>query len=307
MVTSNDIVGQDHGYLYFKDNLRNIFKSAYSRTNNTLTDDRKIVINNETFYFGSGTPTADTDKCNSKVFMVSTLADLSIRNTNEAFIVAGLPITQYLTTKDKLIDTIMQYNNCVVQYQNHYYKPNIKDVSVFAQGVGAMFGIGLDDGKYICFDIGSYTINVILVQMKNNVPHIIKFDTWFDGILTLYNKIIKEIFDKCDNTIITIDDVEDILTNGLNVRGEQMNIDFLKPVIRDYLENIFAKFKPNYPYDIYPILFVGGGSIFLGNILINCFNNSMILPDAQFANANGYYNFGLQKYGYLLEGGCKYA
>jgi len=307
MVTANDIVGLDHGYYYTKDNLRNMFRSAYSRTNNTLTDKYKIVIDNETFYFGSGTPTADTDKCDSIVNKISTLTIMAMRDTNETYLVVGLPITQYLTKKDKLAESIMQYNNCTVRYRDKVYIPNIKDVSVFAQGVGALFGVGLDDGRYICFDIGSYTVNVVLVHIKNGIPHIIKYDTWFDGILTLYNKIIKEVFNKYDNTIITIDDVEDIMTNGLNIRGEQINLDFIKPVLKDYLESIFAKFKPNYPFDIYPILFVGGGAIFLNNILSNCFLNSMLLPDAQFANANGYYNFGLQKYEHLLEGRCKFA
>lgn len=307
MATKIDIIGLDHGYYYTKDNLRNIFKSAYSRTNNTLTDKYKIVIDGETFYFGSGTPTADTDKSSSLVNKVGTLAIMSMRNAKESFLVVGLPITQYLTKKDKFAETIMQYNSCKVEYKDRIFTPNIKHVSVFAQGVGALFNIGLDDGKYICFDIGSYTINVVLVQIKNGIPHIIKYDTWFDGILTLYNKIIKEVFDKCDNAIITTEDVEDVLTNGLNVKGEQIELTFLKPVIRDYLENIFAKFKPNYPFSIYPILFVGGGSVFLNNILASCFPNSMILPNAQFANAQGYYNFGLQKYGYLLEGRCMNA
>ena len=301
MAIDIDIIGLDHGYLYTKDNLRNIFKSAYSRINTTLSEKYKITIDNEVFYFGSGTPTADTDKCSSIVNKVGTLSIMAMRGGREQHIVSGLPLAQYLNMKDKFAETIMQYNSCRVIYQDRIFTPNIKNVDIFAQGVGALIGIGLEDGKYICFDIGSYTINVVLVQMKNGIPHIIKYDTWFDGILTLYNKIIREVFDKCDNTIITIDDVEDILTNGLNVKGEQKDLGFLKPIIRDYLENIFSKFKPNYPFDIYPILFIGGGSVFLNNILSNCFNNSMILPDAQFANAIGYCNFGLQKYGYLLE------
>lgn len=306
MVTQCDIVGLDHGYWFTKDNLRNIFKSAYSRTNDTLSDNCKIIIDNETYYFGSGTTTADTDKSDSLVNKVCTLANLSMRNANETYLTVGLPITQYLTKKDKFAESIMQYNNCSVIYQNYQYKPNIKEVNVFAQGVGALFGIGLDDGRYVSFDIGSYTINVVLVQIKNGIPHIIKYDTWFEGILTLYNKIITTINRKFDVTL-SIDYAEEILTRGLNVRGEDQNLDFIKPIIRDYLENVFAKFKPNYPFDICPILFCGGGSVFLSYILGNCFNNSMVLPDAQFANAIGYYNFGLQKYANLLEGRHKYA
>jgi plasmid segregation protein ParM len=196
----------------------------------------------------------------------------------------------------------MQYNKCNVTYKGKQFKPNIKEVNIFAQGVGALFGIGLDDGKYCVFDIGSYTINVVLVQMKKGIPNIIKYDTWYVGILTLYSQVITAVNRRFELTL-DIDYAEDIMKNGLNVRGEKINLDFIKPIIRDYLESIFAKFKPNYPFDICPILFVGGGSIFLDKILLNCFRNSMILPDAQFSNANGYYNFGIQKYGHLLKGG----
>lgn len=303
MATKIDIVGLDHGYSYTKDNLRNIFKSAYSRTNNTLTDKYKLTVDGEDYYFGSGIPTADTDKSGSMVNEISTLADLCLRGNKESYVVVGLPIAQYLTKKDKFANVIMQYNKLDVIYQNEIFKPNIKDVSVFAQGVGALFNIGLPDGTYISFDIGSYTINVVLVELIKGCPHIKKHDTWFDGIMTLFNKIITDVNLRYDLTL-DIEFAESILTSGLTVYGEKQDLGFLKPIMKDYLENILSKFKPNYPYATTLIVLSGGGSNLLGNIFANCFPNSMLLPDAQFANAIGYYNFGLQKYGYLLDGRC---
>lgn len=297
---SIDVIGQDHGYKYFKDSSHNIFKSEYSRVNNTLTDKYKIIIDGENFYYGNGIPTADTDKIDSLINEVSTLYDLALHGNNEHFLVVGLPITQYIDKKDKFAETIMQYNKREVIYNDKLFKPNIRDVTVFSQGVGAIYNAGLSDGLYISFDIGSYTINVILVEIIDACPYIKKYDTWYNGILTLFNKVITEVNKRYDLSL-DIESAENILTKGLNVYGERQNIDFIKPILVDYLENIFTKFKPNYPYATTPIVLSGGGANLLGNIFVRYFNNSMVIPDAQFANAIGYYKFGLQKYGYYLE------
>lgn len=306
MATRIDIVGLDHGYSYTKDNLHNIFKSAYSRTNNTLTDKYKITIDGEDYYFGSGVTTSDTDKSDSMVNEICTLATLCLRDSKESYIVVGLPIAQYLTKKDKFNNAILQYNKRDVIYQGESIPINIKDVSVFAQGVGALFNIGLPDGMYISFDIGSYTINVVLVEIIKGCPHIQKYDTWYDGIMTLFNKLITEVNLRYDLTL-DVEYAETILTNGLTVYGEKQDLAFLKPIMSGYLDNILSKFKPNYPYATTLIALSGGGTNLLGNIFANCFPNSMALPNPQFANAQGYYNFGLQKYEHLLEGRCKFA
>jgi len=44
-------------------------------------------------------------------------------------------------------------------------------------------------------------------------------------------------------------------------------------------------------------LLCGGGGSLLHEMIENELPNSILIPDPQFANAIGYYNFGLQKYG----------
>src|SRR5690606_2070351 len=217
------------------------------------------IINGERYYFGVEDcfSTGDVDKTDDLITKITTLADLAMNNINqpnkERILVVGLPISHYNQKKDKLAEIIMQYNECEVIYQGKKFNPNIKDVCVFAQGVGSVFNIGIDDGEYISFDIGSYTINVVLVEIINGIPYIKKYNTWYDGIMILFDKIIKEVNKKYDLNL-GIEFAERILTKGLSVYGEIQNTDFLKPILRDYLENIFSKFKPNYPHAITPIL-----------------------------------------------------
>lgn len=301
------ILGQDHGYMYFKDSNKHIFNAAYSRINNTLSNKYEIIIDNEVYYFNGDMFTADKDKIESEHNKVATLYDCAINNIDECFLVVGLPISQYNNKKDKLIQTIMNYNNCNIVYQNKEFKPNIKDVTVFAQGVGAIYNIGLEDGLYISFDIGSYTINVVMVEIKKGIPYIKKYDTWFDGILKLFMLIREKVLVLCDYELSN-KEIEDIFKTGKFILyGEMKDVKIFKSILRDYLENIFTKFKPNYPYATTPILLSGGGSILLGQFFIKCFPNSLVLPDPQFANAIGYYKFGLQKYEQYLEGVYQYA
>lgn len=300
------VKGLDHGYLFTKDNENRKFRSAYARIDNSLADKYKIIIDGETYYFGSGNTTVDVDKTDNKLTKISTLANLAMTGLNEYLLVAGLPIIQYKDFKDKFAENIMSYNKCEVVYQGKQFKPQIKDVTVLAQGVGAMFGLNVKDGEYIVFDIGSYTINIALIEVINGIPYIIKFDTWFKGVLTLYNDIIKEV-NRMYKLTLPPEYAEKILKEGLVVDAEQKDTKWISALLNDYLVDILSKFKANYPYAVTPILLHGGGGSLLKEIFDRMFKNYVLLGNSQFANAIGYYNFGVQKYGNLLERRSRYA
>lgn len=296
--------GLDNGFYSIKDNEYRIFRSAFSRTDLTFSKNSEITIDGNTYYFGYGNTTGDSDKSNSLVNKICTLANLAMTGDHEYCLVVGLPIIQYKTMKDNLRDSIMRYNGADIEYMDSKFKAKIKDVTVFAQGVGALFNIGLEDGVYISFDIGSYTINVVLVEIINGIPHIKKYDTWFNGILTLYNKVIKAI-NSTEGLPLEIEDAPLILSNGLNVKGEKIKDDYVKGILEDYLDDVLGKFKQNYPnHNLLPIMFSGGGAIMFSKFVANRFSNSMVLPNSQFANAIGYGNFARQKYGNTIEGRC---
>ncbi len=292
----NIIKGLDNGYSYTKDNEYRIFKSAYSRVNKTLSDDNKIIINGESIYFGTGTMNGDVDKVNSTVNEVCTLANIAQTGSHDYYLVLGLPFNQCLGNEEKFKEKIMEYNNREVIYKDKKVNFTIRDVTVFAQGLGAVFGLGLQDGEYITFDIGSYTMNVALVEIINDIPKIIQYNTWYDGILTIYDDIISEVNKRYELTLSN-DYAEKIISRGLVVDGVEQDTRFVTLMMKDYLENVFSRFKTNYPtYSITPILASGGGSILLWNVLEKAFCNAILLPNSQFANAQGYYDFGLRKY-----------
>jgi hypothetical protein len=153
--------GLDNGFYNTKDDEGRIFRSAFSRTDLTFAKESEIKIDGTTVYFGYGNMTGDNDKSNSLVTKISILANLAMTGDYEYCLVLGLPIIQCKTMKDNFRDVVMQYNGTEIEYMGKSFKVKIKDVTVFAQGLGALFNIGLEDGLYISFDIGSYTINVV--------------------------------------------------------------------------------------------------------------------------------------------------
>jgi len=290
------VFGIDNGYHFTKDSDMHMFKSAISRTDNSLKGDSKITIDGINYYFGKGDTTTDIDKIDNLINKVCTLSSLAMKGSGDYYLVVGLPIGQYHSKKDKFQQTVMDYNHSEIVYNDKIVKFNIADVTVFAQGAGVLFNYPIPDGCYIIFDVGSYTINVVYVELINGKINIIKFDTWYKGILVLYGNIINSVNQKFDTTLDMME-AESILKSGLNVNGKKQNIDFLNDIKQEYLDSIFNNFKLRYNYATTPILICGGGGRLLLSMIIDEFNNSILIPNSQFANAIGYYNFGLQKYG----------
>lgn len=290
------VYGIDNGYHYLKDSDRHIFKSAIQRTDNSLVGDNHILINGVNYYFGKGDTTADIDKIDSTINKVCTLASLAMHGSGDYYLVVGLPINQYHSKKDKFKQTIMNYNHSEVMYQNKWLDIRILDVTVFAQGAGVLFRYPIPDGKYIILDVGSYTVNCVLVELIDGIPQIIKYDTWYTGILILYGNIINAVNQQYELSLDMME-AEDILKRGLNVNGTMVDLRLLDIVKEEYLDSIFTKFKLRYNYATTPIIICGGGGALMQSMIEDEFHNSILMPDAQFANAIGYYNFGLQKYG----------
>lgn len=290
------VKGLDHGYHFTKDNEMRIFKSAFTRTDTSLSEQNKIMIDGVNYYFGRGNTTANTDKIDNEINKVCTLANLAMSGSGEYYLVVGLPIEQYAAQKNKFYQMLMNYNQSEVLFNGHRLEFQIRDVTVFAQGAGVLFGYDLPDGEYIIFDVGSYTVNVVQIELYNCQPHIIKFNTWYDGILTLYDKIIKET-NRLHGTTLDIMDASRIMLNGLSVGGIMRNTKYVDVIKQDYLDGILTKFKLAYPsYLTLPILLCGGGGSLLHQMVERELNNAILLPESQFANAIGYYKFGLQKY-----------
>lgn len=288
--------GLDNGNHYTKDDEMRIFQSSYSQISTSLSDENRIKINGANVHFGEGNIVVDVDRFDTEINHVCTWGDLAQSGDGEYYLVVGLPIAQYEANKDKYYDLVMSYNQDEVIYKGKKVNIQIKDVTVFAQGIGAAFYCQLPDGVYIIIDIGSYTINVVMVELINSEPIILKYNTWYDGVLTFYETISSTI-DKLHGTTVDLNDIQMILKYGYCINGNKQSNLLVDSLKKEYIDKILTRLKLNYKsYATTPILLCGGGASLLQKMLEGYLNNAILMSDSQFVNAIGYHNYGVRKY-----------
>jgi plasmid segregation protein ParM len=247
-------------------------------------------------FFGVGNPTVDIDKIDAPINKIGILSSIAMCGSNEYYIVVGLPITQYKAKKERLRNMVMSYNGCDIIYNGRKINYHIRDVGVCPQGIGALYTINSSSDR-ILFDIGSYTINVALIEYSNGNPKIIKSDTWYSGVLNLYQRVIEEINRKFDLTLKPSYAEKVLSTGELSIDGSPCDLKFLKPIISDYLDPVFTQFKLKYDeYKTVPTTLIGGGAELLHGAFERTVKNCEIIEDSQFANALGYHRYGIDKF-----------
>jgi plasmid segregation protein ParM len=286
------VKGLDVGYSFTKDNERNRFKSAYTHSDKILSGVDHIIIDGKDYYVGAGQMTSEVDKTNDEMNKVCTLLNLVQSLDDEFYLVLGLPISQHKTQKDKLIESVLEYNKCSIEYDGYERKISIKDVSVFPQGAAPVYTLEEMNGRYIFVDPGGFTWNIALVDLVNGDPHIEKYDTWYKGMRALYSSVIDAINSRYNLKLDPRDAERILIKNELKVRGKDEDLSFLKPVLLDYLEPITDEIRLNYPCDTTPLYVHGGGIHIVGNALKKRFFDVTFMKDSQFANAEGLYNLG---------------
>lgn len=288
------IIGLDIGYYATKDHTGRIHQSAISKKENSLANN-KIQIDGVGYTVGQGNMTSEMDKTDSDINKVLTLYNLALSKAPEPLLVVGLPVAQYETQKQKLFESIMNYNRSKVVYKRNEFKVNIIDVIVAPQGIAALYLLPNLYGEYIVIDIGGGTLDIAYLEFDITGIRIIMFDTWYKGVRTVYSDIIKEV-NNTHELKLSNSQAEKILRDGLYIEGTKQDLSFLKPILQEYVDNIVDEIKIKYPYRTTPIYLVGGGAELLYNPLTKRFPKVTKLPNPQFANALGYYVMGTVKF-----------
>lgn len=288
------ILGIDNGYSFTKDSDGHIFKSSYANSQ-MLSSSTKLTINGKTYHVGTGATTCDVDKIESEMNMVTTLACLCKCQENEFKLVLGLPIGQYNEQKVRFREKVIDYCKLNVEYANKQRRFSINDVIVAPQGASILYYAGIQSDCVIV-DVGGLTIDVAQIDFEYSSPKIVKSNTYYKGMRTLYSSII-EIVNMRYNLRMNVEDADKIIRNGLIYKGERQPLDFLQSTLTDYITPIYEELKLNYNTNAYPIILCGGGANFLYRAMCKRFGKVILIDNCQFANAIGYYHLGIKTWG----------
>ena len=293
-----ETIGIDLGNCNLKTSKKIIVPALITRGGNYLISTGfEINFNGELFIIGEGDYDTNLNKL-SKENLLPMLCLAAGLSTKEEFIrvVLGLPINQYRSNKNKMLEIIEE--NKILNFKLNGLDRCIciEEASIFPEGVATYYSLDIEkrkslvDQDLIILDIGGRTTDIALLKAgkKRSVAKSTSLDV---GMINIYSDMINEI-----NSLYTlglnIEDAERILKNGLEVDGEKQDTSFIKNIVKNNIEKVFKELNINYPVRTSPLLVTGGGGKSFFKSLKKRYPTAQLVEDNLFSNAIGYKRVG---------------
>lgn len=293
-----ETIGIDLGNCNLKTSKKIIVPALITRGGNYLiSTGYEINFNGELFIIGEGDYDTNLNKL-SKENLLPMLCLAAGLSTKEEFIrvVLGLPINQYRSNKNKMLEIIE--GNKVLNFKLNGLDRCIciEEASIFPEGVATYYSLDIEkrkalvDQDLIILDIGGRTTDIALLKAgkKRSVAKSTSLDV---GMINIYNDMINEI-----NSLYTlglnIEDAEGILKNGLEVDGEKQDTSFIKNIVKNNIEKVFKELNISYPVRTSPLIVTGGGGKSFFKSLKKRYPTAQLVEDNLFSNAIGYKRVG---------------
>lgn len=293
-----ETIGIDLGNCNLKTSKKIIVPALITRGGNYLiSTGYEINFNGELFIIGEGDYDTNLNKL-SKENLLPMLCLAAGLSTKEEFIrvVLGLPINQYRSNKNKMLEIIEE--NKILNFKLNGLDRCIciEEATIFPEGVATYYSLDIEkrkalvDQDLIILDIGGRTTDIALLKAgkKRSVTKSTSLDV---GMINIYNDMINEI-----NSLYTlglnIEDAEGILKNGLEVDGEKQDTSFIKNIVKNNIEKVFKELNISYPVRTSPLIVTGGGGKSFFKSLKKRYPTAQLVEDNLFSNAIGYKRVG---------------
>ncbi|MCS6105442.1 hypothetical protein DWV12_16260 [Clostridium botulinum] len=286
---------------------RGIFKTKVQKTYNFGVDIEKnsflVDYNNQQYLVGEmvkdSKSSYDLSKksIEHKICIYIAAAKAMKKTGNNRFKIAiGAPLTTYknLKAKNEYREYILDNGHINININGEKFDFYIDDVLVLPECIGPVFNQMEEFRKMRLniVDIGG--LNVNLCRFHKMVPEVGSMLVANKGANILKAKIadkLSEIF----GIIIYKDDVEQILEDGMlyiNGKPKEESKTLIRNIMEEHLEDIIRFAKQN-ELDIFSsngkVVFTGGGSLLLKEVIQSMYPNAQIATDAQFSNALAFY------------------
>lgn len=288
------VLALDMGNYNYKDNNGVIIPAKVSKRESILNDKGDFIdYQNERYFIGTGELEINLNKANKTTNDVLMLAVLEQYEETFFKLVIGLPTSYYKSTKDILSSKLLDTR--IFSYKNKYGEVKqkiIEDVLVFPEGAGAYFSINNRPKNAVIIDIGGKTCNLVSFsggRLDSN------FTTLGQGMIDLYSKI-RDYLNQKYVLKLCVENIEVILKDGLVVDGLSVDMNFIKPIINEYIEQILNELRLSFPIRTHKTFICGGGAGILGKVLKRKLTNCEILESYLFSNAQGFYKVGVSRW-----------
>lgn len=268
-----------------------IFDSKVAKISKELSNKGKLNFQGKRFFIGQGNYDTEYRKIAKDIYLPLLFTLLSkSTNCKQVELCLGLPLSQYQSDKEKLIELIKEnyhLEGILDGIEHDFY---ITDVMVFPEGVSAI------DKNYegIVVDIGGRTTDVCFVENINGMKKVIKPQSIPSGTINLQLEFINAINSRY-GLDLKLNDFNRILRCGLSIYGEKQDITFAVDIFKDYLEDLIKNINTEYNLKINNVCFMGGGSIMLHKPILNRLPHANLINDI-FCNAIAYKKLGEELY-----------
>ncbi|MDU6295294.1 ParM/StbA family protein [Clostridium celatum] len=293
-----ETIGVDLGNCNIKTSKGIIVPSLITKGENYLiSTGYQITFNNEVFIIGEGDYDTNLDKIEKENLLPMLTLALGLSTKEQVIrIVLGLPINQYRSKKDKMLEVIEDNKILNFILNGEERTIYIEDAAIFPEGVATYYSLDIEkrkalvDKDLIVLDIGGRTTDIALLKAgkKRSVAKSISLDV---GMINIYNDLINEINSQY-TLALNIEDAENIIKNGLEVDGERKDTGFIKNIIRNNIERVFKELNISYPVRTSPILVTGGGGRSFFKSIKKRYPSAVLVEDNLFSNAIGYKKVG---------------
>ncbi|SHJ03857.1 ParM/StbA family protein [Lutispora thermophila] len=290
------IIGVDQGYSHTKTSEGSIFPSKISTESYMIGESTEVKIDGKSYLVGEGNIEVELNKVNKELTRVCILTALAQSGEHQEYqVVTGLPIGLYKTQRGQLKEMLLSNRRVELEYNRQKRILSITKAEVFPQAAGVFYMIDRreyeDYNTVVITDIGGRSVDFALFEQINKKWKLTRYSTIMEGTLTLYSKIINLINSRYE-LALKVEDGETILRKGLQIYGEKQDLSFIKAIIADHIEAIYRELYLKYPIKTSKHIIAGGGAYLFKDIIERKIPRTVLVPNAQFANAIGFKKVG---------------
>jgi plasmid segregation protein ParM len=266
-----------------------VMPAMYTTKENLIDKGESIEINGVTYYLCSGSLEIKLNKVEKKSILPLIYAGI-IKSTLDPVvnIIVGLPCSQYKMNKDVMKQNIISNKVINIKYKGVERTIVIENCEVFPEGAGSYYSLEDKPQNCIIVDIGGKTINMVQIE-KGKVTNP---NTKPLGMINLYSDI-RDYLNSKYTLDLKIEQIEDVLKEGLWVEAEKVDMSFIKPIISDFINELMNELELKYPIRTQEVLLTGGGAFLLYGVLQRKITRIRRLENYLTANAEGFRKVGL--------------
>ncbi|MBD8045827.1 ParM/StbA family protein [Clostridium faecium] len=293
------IIGVDNGNTVVKTSEGIEFENKVAAEITEINkEDIKVIYEGNDYTLGVETGSANISrnrhlKIQYKISLLTSIAkSFTSENNIECKVVVGTPVELFNNKGhvESIKNTIMQWGPQKITVNNVEKSIKILDTEIFPEA-GIVFSdkSRFKDEKTLIIDLGGSTVDISLW----NGLRLETFKTYKEGMVTLYTKVITKV-NKEEKTDLRNSQAKYMINKDEYMINQKLtNIQYIKPVVELYVNNIISEINQNFELDkVNSIQLIGGGAIMLFNYFKEEYANAELVDNAAFANANTFKKIG---------------